>query len=126
MMKITRRQFVQTSAAMVSCAGALPRFAVADESFLNCSPSRQTLSVDLADILTRVTGFDFGPRVVNEAEGHRFAHVLRREFGRIQDEAMSKVVTIRSDQLGWLGAFVRSGPFRIQRTAQFVSLSVEV
>lgn len=122
---ITRRQFLKSSAVM-SCAGLLTRPTLAEESPLNCSPSHQRLPFEMADTLTRVTGFDFSPRVVSEAEGRRFAHILRRAFGRIQDEATSKAVTIRSEQLGWLGAFVRSGSFRIQRTAQFVSLTVEV
>lgn len=123
---ITRRQFVQTSAAMVSCAWTLPGFAVTDDSYLNDSPSHQTLTVEIADILTRVTGFSFARRLVSEVEGQRFAHALRQEFGRIQDEAKSNSVKIRSDQLGWLCAFARSGEFRIQRTTQFVFLSVEV
>lgn len=97
---ILRRQFVQTSVAMVSCAWALPR--LADESILNGSPSQQTLTVEIADILANVTGFNFVPRLVGKVEGQRLAHVIRQEFGRIQDEAKSRFVTIESDQLGWL------------------------
>ena len=128
MSKISRRQFVKTTTAMVMVPLVEPSSQIAgsDELSVNCSPSRQVLPIEVAVVLSKVTGFDFTPRNVSEAEGRRFAHVLRRAFGRIQDEATSKAVTIRSDHLGWLEAFVRSGPFRIQRTAQFVSLTVEV
>lgn len=125
---ITRRQFVQTSAAMVSCAGALPRFAVADESFLNGSPSHQTLPVEIAEILTRVTGFSFAPSLVSDVQGRHFAHVLRQEFGRIQDEAQSLSAgsNFNAYQLSWLEAFARAGSFCIRRTQNLVTLTVEV
>jgi len=129
MSKISRRQFMASGAmAALPLAQPLSQFLEADEPSVNCSPSRQVIPIKVAAVLSRVTGFDFGLRVVSEAEGRRFAHILRREFGRIQTEVRSVTAspTFDSNQLCFLEAFTRAGAFRIQRTNNFITLSVEL
>lgn len=141
---ISRRQFVQTTAAIA----AVPFVSTnthrldVDELSLNCSPSRQALMVEVATVLTAVTRFDFTPRLIGHDEGRRLARMLRDKFGRIQVEARSAfagsprdverlalewlVGDGASQRLGWLAAFVRSDAFQIRRTYNFIILSVEV
>jgi len=113
-----------------------------DELFDNIMPHRQLLTKPIADCLTRVTRFDFSPRVVQEDEGRRFGVVLRLKLICIQDEAMSMFAGSKTGAervaLEWLAgdgsaqrilhlvAFVRAGSFRIERSCQFLILTVEV
>ncbi len=126
MMKTTRRQFIETSAAMAAVPLVGP-LACRPEVF-TCSPSRQVLPVEIADILAKATRFVFTPRLVGEVEGRQLAHSLRREFGRIQvaAQSLSFGAEFNAHQLSWLEAFVRSGAFQIRRTNNFITLSVEL
>ena len=113
-----------------------------DELFDNNMPHRQLLSVQIANCLERVTGFNFAPRVVLDEQGRRLGILLRQKLACIQVEATSMFAGSKTDAeqiaLGWLvgdgaaqrilclEAFVRNGAFRIEREADFVFLTVEI